>query len=119
MHKCPACGKEAIEQSAKIYASSLFPAKCSSCGQLVAIRSFMVGSLVATIETLLILPFVITGSLQPPASGFVIWAVFAGGSLVFGSFGNLQKVSSNEVLATRIPMAILATFVVLGTLVNI
>ena len=119
MHECPACKEEGIAQEAKMYASSLFPAKCSNCGQLVGVRSFMAGSLVASIETLLILPLAITGAIQPPASGIVIWLVFAGASLVFGGFGKIEKVSSNEVSLTRILMGVFAAFVVLGTLANI
>jgi len=108
-----------IPESAKVYASSLFPAKCPSCGQLVGVRSFMAGSLVFSIETLLILPLAITGAISPVSAGVGLWAVFAGCSLVFGSLGKLQKITNNEVLATRVPMSIFAVFVVIGTLFNV
>ena len=119
MHTCPACGNEGIAQNAKFYASLLFPATCSSCGKLAGIKSMLVGSLVASMETLILLPATFTGAITPLSTGVLLWGAFAGSSVLFGGLANLERISENSVILTRRGVIIFLVFVLIGTLSNV
>ncbi len=108
----------AVDNYAKYFASSLYPAKCTACGQLIAVNSYFSGSLVATIEALVILPLIITGAVPSVFGGILLLLVFSGGSLFVGKYSGFKAISNSDVLVARVPIGLLAIFVCFGTLFN-